>query len=371
MKTRIALLLLFGLVTTGCGNNPDEIPRQLFNSNAIYVANEGSSSISAFQLVGPSGAGPVDGSPFRVNAPPTALGGNEPSDLSLLVASESGKTISMFSVDLKTSVLRGPLFTVTTPFTPKGVAAWRDFFYVANAEGNVSAFRAPRGGAPTEVPGSPFPAGAGPVSLAAAEPGLLYVANSLSDDVSGFVLDASGVPTPLPGSPFPAGDAPAWVDVQPPFFPNALGGPTLVFVANARSNSISVYSIATNGSLVPAPGSPFAAGAAPSSIGIGNALPLKFVYVANSQSNTISGYKIDPATGALTPLAGSPFPAGLNPVSVAVAINRAFLYVANAGSNNLSVFQIDNNTGALTPVSGSPFKVGTRPRAVLFFQVAQ
>jgi len=286
----------------------------------------------------------------------------------LVVASEPQKSISVFSVDFLTSVLTGPLFTITTPFTPKAVAAIESFFYVANFEASISAYHvAPGGKSATEVPGSPFPAGAGSVAIAAANPGLLYVANSLSNDVSGYLLDANGVATSLPGSPYPAGNAPASVEVEPPFFPNPLGGPTLVFVANAGSNDVSVYSIANDGGLAAVPGSPFVTGGGPSSSGTGNALPLKFVYVANSKSNNISGYSIDPSTGALTPLAGSPFAAGAGPSSLAVASGRVFRYTANTGSNNLSVFSIDSKTGALTPASGSPFPVGKSPSAVLYF----
>jgi DNA-binding beta-propeller fold protein YncE len=42
------------------------------------------------------------------------------------------------------------------------------------------------------------------------------------------------------------------------------------------------------------------------------------VYVANSGSNDISAYTIDPTSGALTPVAGSPFAAGVNPSSIRV-----------------------------------------------------
>jgi 6-phosphogluconolactonase (cycloisomerase 2 family) len=93
--------------------------------------------------------------------------------------------------------------------------------------------------------------------------------------------------------------------------------------------------------------------------------------VANSQSNNISGYSINDATGVLTPLANSPFPAGEQPLSVAVSIGGVFLYAANTGSNSLSVYSIDQSSGALAPVSGSPFPVGQSPGAVLYFQVPQ
>jgi hypothetical protein len=89
-----------------------------------------------------------------------------------------------------------------------------------------------------------------------------------------------------------------------------------------------------------------------------------FAYVANNNSNNVSAYTIDGATGALTPIPGSPFPAGLYPDSVTVDPTGQFAYVANAGSNNVSAYTIDGTTGALTPVPGSPFAAGVGPISV-------
>ena len=43
---------------------------------------------------------------------------------------------------------------------------------------------------------------------------------------------------------------------------------------------------------------------------VGESLP---AYVANFNSNNVSGYAIDPTTGALTAISGSPFAAGSSP----------------------------------------------------------
>jgi len=48
----------------------------------------------------------------------------------------------------------------------------------------------------------------------------------------------------------------------------------------------------------------------------------EFVYVANRNSNDVSGYRIDATTGALTAISGSPFAAGSGPRSVAVSRRR-------------------------------------------------
>lgn len=385
MMTKCLAVILAAVGLLGCGGRQDSSsscpggpPGLGFGVDAVFVADTGSSTVSAFQQAGDSfPARSVCGSPFRMDAPPTALagGGPEPSSelVYLVVGSGPSRTLSLYRVDARTGVLTGPVATLGTKYTPTALVTWGSFIYAANSDGDVSVFAiSENGSALTEIPGSPFLAGSGPAAITAADPGLLYVANSKSNDISGYLLDVStGVPTPLPGSPYPAGVGPSSIEAAPPYFPNPPGGPTFVIVTNQGDNTVSVYSIAGNGALGMVTGSPFPTGTAPSSSATGNMLPLRYLYVTNSGSGNISGYTIDDATGALTPLPGSPFPAGLQPVSVAASIGQRFLYVANQGSNNLSVFSVDRDTGALVPVSASPFPVGKSPSAVLYFQVPQ
>jgi DNA-binding beta-propeller fold protein YncE len=384
MKQRLAVILA-GFTLAGCGGvtstPPGENPPGCFvcppgvvclAHDAIFVANTGSSSISAFLLAGPllgPAAQPVCGSPYQVDAPPTALAGGILFDRGLLILSQPAKSISMYRVDYITGELTGPLFTITTPLTPVAIAATGNLFYVANAEGSVSAYAvADDGSSAAELPGSPFPAGAGPVAVAAANgPSVLYVANSRSNNVSGYSLDpATGLPTPLPGSPYPAGERPVSIAVDPYAGPNP-SGVRLVLVANRLSNDVSAFTMSGEGSLSPVPGSPFPAGTSPSGVSAADGYPLGFTYVANSQSNNVSGYSIDNATGVLTLVPGSPFASGTLPSGVAVASNDRWVYAANSGSNTLSVFAVGQG-GVLTPVDGSPFRVGTSPSAVLYFQ---
>lgn len=390
MRTKCLGLLLVALLMPGCGgsggpsgddNSPacfEPQPGHIYlDRNAIFVANTGSSTVSAFQNPGPTsptGTAPVCGSPFPMSAPPTALGGGPG------VLSAPGKTISFFKVDMLTSVLTGPTATLQVNYTPVGVAFSPGFMYVASREGGVWGYAVSgTAQAPTftEVSGSPFPAGSSPAGIAIG-PGL-YVANSQSNDISAFTLDpATGVPTPVPGSPFPAGTGPSSIQVVNLDFLN--GGATVALVANKGSDNVSVFSVASDGSLTPVPGSPFAAGVSPSALAANYGLfPVPFVFVVNSGSNNVSEFRIDASTGVLTPVPGSPFPAGgTAPSSIAVGgaefvgfggLNGPYVYVANAGSNNMSVFVADLNTGVLTPVAGSPFPVGQSPQAVLYLVV--
>jgi 6-phosphogluconolactonase len=87
----------------------------------------------------------------------------------------------------------------------------------------------------------------------------------------------------------------------------------------------------------------------------------KFVYVANSADNTISGYSEDGASGLLTSV--GTFKTGMTPWSLATDFNDKYLYVTNSGSNTLSAFRINPVTGALTPVKGSPYATDLGPGA--------
>jgi 6-phosphogluconolactonase (cycloisomerase 2 family) len=93
-------------------------------------------------------------------------------------------------------------------------------------------------------------------------------------------------------------------------------------------------------------------------------LRAQFAYVANFNSNNVSGYTIDPSTGALTAIAGSPFAAGSFPRWVAVDPSGKFAYVVNEGDKNVSGYTIDPSTGALTAIAGSPFTTGGDPRSM-------
>jgi 6-phosphogluconolactonase len=93
-------------------------------------------------------------------------------------------------------------------------------------------------------------------------------------------------------------------------------------------------------------------------------LRAQFAYVANFNSNNVSGYTIDPSTGALSSIAGSPFAAGSFPRWVAVDPGGKFVYVVNEGDKNVSGYTIGPSTGALTAIAGSPFTTGGDPRSM-------
>lgn len=92
------------------------------------------------------------------------------------------------------------------------------------------------------------------------------------------------------------------------------------------------------------------------------------VYVTNSGANSVSGYSVNPATGGLTAIAGSPFSDVSTPSAIAVSANGLFAYVANSQTNKVTAYRVGTN-GALgfvdsTSANPNPVSVGTTPRAL-------
>lgn len=87
---------------------------------------------------------------------------------------------------------------------------------MANADDStVSGFALEENGILTAIPGSPFPTGPGPISVAVDLFGqFVYTANNGGNAISGFRINQSGALTPIPGSPFPAGLSPGFVAIS-------------------------------------------------------------------------------------------------------------------------------------------------------------
>jgi len=118
--------------------------------------------------------------------------------------------------------------------------------------GSVSVFKVALTGGLAEVAGSPFTAGSTPV-IAAFSDGVLYVVNQTSSNLSAFALNAStGQLTGITGSPYQLGTGP--VSVAP-----AVRGNFLIVTnsASGTGGAISVFAVATDGTLTPVSGSPF------------------------------------------------------------------------------------------------------------------
>jgi 6-phosphogluconolactonase len=129
-----------------------------------------------------------------------------------------------------------------------------------------------------------------------------------------------------------------------------------VYIAGQAPDLVAGYAVdATNGVLGGIPGSPFAAGAHPSSIASDPSG--HFIYAVNSGAGTVSGYAVAAGTGALAPLPGSPYAAVADAIAISTDPAGRYAYVAAGppASPEVAVLAMDAGTGALSPVAGSPF----------------
>lgn len=113
----------------------------------------------------------------------------------------------------------------------------------------------------------------------------------------------------------------------------------LYVAKSGTSGGLWVYTIGAGASLASVSGSPFAAGAQPTSV----LLDQKgdYVYVANGTGNSITGYGIG-TTGVLTALTGSPYQSGASIRSIARDRSGSYLLAAaSAGSPDLTMYSFD------------------------------
>jgi 6-phosphogluconolactonase (cycloisomerase 2 family) len=180
-----------------------------FNNQILYVADAGKiDALQANTATGALTAIPTSPFPSGINLFLTI----DPTDHFLFssVADPPGG-VAAFTIDPLTGALTA---VAGSPFRADPISTVQPgeivvdpsgkFVYVTLVQSNqVAAYSITTpSGALTPVPGSPFPAGNGPLGLTAANE-FLYVSNG-DGTLSGYTIDsASGMLTPLANSPFP------------------------------------------------------------------------------------------------------------------------------------------------------------------------
>ncbi len=379
------------VASTGGGSSPSSIVEGCVASptaNYLYVANAGSSSISAFtanvNTAFVNGVGPGVPQPITLNAP-----ANNPTS-TLPVQAPSFLDFSPYYCDVLA------LGTLQAP-----------------SDGTASLFSTGLQTGALAANGSVFNAGTKP--LAAANTYLIntYPTTSsifveyIADAATGYINEfeySGGVLTPqtLPNGPVSTGTNPDAVAIVQPY---GFDSTAYVYVANygtgAAPGSISEYTAdPSSGNLMPimnpTTGAPVVAntGNGPSALAQvtftgnldGDDIFASYLYVANRNDATVDSYMVYPSendsstgTGSLIPITPvSATPTGTGPVAMSVATlpnpnypsnsiytTVSYMYVVNSGSNSVSGYSIDPTNGGLTPLATSPFAVGSTPTSAV------
>ena len=271
-----------------------------------------------------------------------------------LYAAGSGQ-VSSFTINRSTGALSAGSFTAGPSSVGVVVDPVEKFLYVSDlANGGVYAYSAnSANGALTSISGSPFPVGAtssGSRGMAITPSGKFLYVTDANGSVVGFRINSDGTLTST-GAPSQAGALTEAVAVNP--------SGTYLYATNLGDalGSISGFRIdSATGILTPVPGSPFPTVVSSGPFGVVISPSGKYLYAALTNADQIAAFTIDGPTGTLSHIPGS-FLTGNGPTVLAMASGQ-FLYAMNSFDGTISGFTI-NASGDLTALSGSPFAAGT------------
>lgn len=326
----------------------------------------------------------IASSPFPSGLIPNSVAYSPIASGNLFAAVPSGadQTVSVYEVNQTTGGLTEVADSpFPTGFFPNDVAfspivSGNLFAAVPNfIDNTVSVYQVDQTtGAFVEILGSPFSTGAGPYSVeySPVVSGNLFsaITNSSDNTVSVYLVDqVTGSFTEVSGSPFATGVQPFTVAFSP-----VVQGNLFAAITNLFDDTVSVYSVnQTSGVFTEIIGSPFTTGAQPwgmaySPVVLGNL----FAANTNVNENTVTVFAVDQSTGALTPIPDSPFLTDSGPVQIAfspIVAGQLFAAVTNSNSNNVSIYGVDQASGIFTEFTDSPFATGDGPDGLSFSPV--
>ena len=318
------------------------------------------------------------------------------------VATQGDQKLTSFSVDLTTGALSQVGDQVATGVTPAAMAITPDqrtIFLVNSGDSTIGAYAVNSDGSLQASSCSSCTAGQNPVALAVDPTGkFLFVANqgTFSDPTSGTVSvfsissgSLTGVttfPTETPANT--TGTGPSGIKVSPVSFSCATstGAQTCyaIYVSNQFTNTVSAfqYFVDSSGTLnvVPAGGSPYAAGTNPAGLAFSRCAGVTSatahcatndgnnLFVTNSGSGNVTIFTAciqavgacATANGSLLPTSGTST-TGIGPVTVVVNPIIDFVYTVDQRSNQVSQFSYSPVTEALTALSPAAVSTASNP----------
>ncbi len=347
LKKAAALFLVGASLATwlGCTTN---------SSTYLYAAIPASNQIVVYREDPNSGLLTV-----LVGSPITAGPGVQsiaihPSKKFMYAANSGESDVSLFNI-----AADGAL-TEVTPRTIVGSApnllaldAAGSFLYVSNLGSNtISVFSITASSGALTAVAAPFSTGGSVLNMKLSPAGdVLFV--TIGGNPTGFVESfsnpSSGTPTP---SSVTTGINPNGLAIDP--------SGTYLYTANTGDNSISAFTIGSNGALAPISGFPLGETfSAPLALFVDKSG--KYLYVANEGSANLAAYGIG-SDGGLTVLGNSPFGTNAQPSFITSDSSGKYLFVGNQSSPAIQSFSLDSGTGTLTSVKS--FTVGGTPTSI-------
>lgn len=360
LKKAAALLLVCASMGAwvGCGTT---------SSRYLYAAIPGSSEIVAYREDPNAGVlTQLTGSPITAGPAVEALA-LHPSK-KFLYAANSGATpagtVSLFTVSSTGALTEvTPRANVGTAPTLMVMDSAGSYLYVGNSGSfDISVFSidassgvltaiAQSGGASAGI-------GLSPLNMQLSPSGsTLYVTGQSGTQgyVEAFPVTNGVLGTPVTGSPFLTGSNPIGLAID--------SGGTHLYTANKVDNSISAFTVASDGSLklISTTGETFTG-----PVGLFIDKSGKYLYVANAQSSgNLAAYSIG-SDGGITPLSNSPFTTGSQPSFVTGDSSGKYIFVGNQSTPVIQSFSMDTGTGTLTSVAsysvpGTPTSIVITP----------
>ena len=351
------LLVALACALAGCGDFfVDPTPANA--AKFAFVANNGSGNASAY-TVGNNGAlANAPGSPFGAATNPNAVDADA-SGRFVYVANNAGG-ISAYTITRATGALgavAGSPFTPGTGYLGLAVDPAGRYVFALTTAGNIEAYTINNTTGVITINGSA-------IAVASSLP------NSVTEDPSGnFVYVAVGAAGVVPLKIQTNGTLVAG-SVQPPapctaanrvaVTPNARfayitdGTNVCIFAINSSTGALTAVTGGSGGSPVSTSGT--------TPTGLAAEDNGHFLYVTNAGTNTVTAFTIA-SDGRLAAIAGSPFATGTTPVDVNSDPSGQFLYVVNSGGGTISLFTINSSTGVLS--GGGTVGAGTTPVAIV------
>jgi len=340
----------------------------------VYVAHDGG-AVAAFSLDATTGALAVIDADESIAGVQAAVAGTGANDLVfnkagtvLYVANTTDQTISAFRLNAATGALApvsGSPFATGVALSKLAADPAGKYLYTIDTPDNrittfvidagtgalTKASRAVARQAPTVLAVS---RGTAPVTDT---PKAAYVTNRNSNSVSQYTIGSDGAPTAMSTATVQTGSSPRSIAVEP------LG--RYAYVADYLDNTVAMYSI--DASTKALSNMPIMAAGGTSPTAVATDPSGRFVFVSNygwPGGGTVSAYTIDAASGSLTAVAGSPFAAGNGSVSLTVDPTGRFVYVANLLNDTVTAFYIRPLTGALMRIDADAVTAGTQDLTV-------